>query len=320
MKPTTVRAYLARRSSALSLALLGLGCLAFAQLIAARCVASTKAYRERGRVAAHKAAFLGISLLVYTIFAVTGLAEAASLGLTAALRPSGRLGDFSLASQRLGTAQLAWQSFDTVVCLVLPGWRSPVALVHHATCALIAFVTLRPMLHAFSWYFAGVVEASTVLLSVLDAFRESEPLRDAFPRAHEAARIAFHASFLTVRSLWFVLAPHVASDLLGHARANCVWSDGKALPCSLVDSSAADGSGGARRPPQGSMPEKVVAGMEQEALLALSVLVGFVVLSVIQLAWVLRIGASVAKRLRERAATKRAGRAAAGQPRKTKRE
>jgi len=363
MKPSTLRAHLARRSVALSQALLCFGCLAFVQLLAARYVASTKAYRERGRVAAHKAAFLGISILAYTLFAAAGLAEASSLGWTAALSPAGRLGSFSLASQRLGTAQLAWQTFDTVVCLVMPGWRSPVMLVHHATCALIAIVTLRPLLHAYSWYFAGAVEASTVLLTALDAFRESAPLRAAYPRVHAAARAAFHASFLAVRAVWAVLAPHVASDLLGHARANCVWSDGAAWPCALVDAAAAavgggavgsgggdsvsGGSGGsgvggggvgggggggssARRPPRGSMPEHVVSGMEHEASLAMAVLLGFCVLSIIQLAWAARIvwarvGESVVGRLgvrarRARPAAQRSGRAMAGDASKTKRE
>jgi alpha-galactosidase len=80
-------------------------------------------------------------------------------------------------------------------------------LAHHSTTVSLCMLCLLNRHYGFLMYYApfflGVAEISSVPHAIMDLFRFSEPLREAYPRTNANIRVTFAALFLLIRCCYW---------------------------------------------------------------------------------------------------------------------
>lgn len=108
-------------------------------------------------------------------------------------------------AKALVTSMLAIQLYDVPVSLAIPELRVFTFVAHHCVVLTLAIAALR--FQAFLYYgvyFMGVIECSTPLLALVDAFRDFPRLAELLPVVNELSRVGFAVAFFTVRIFGWV--------------------------------------------------------------------------------------------------------------------
>lgn len=103
------------------------------------------------------------------------------------------------------TSMLAIQIYDVPTSFLIPDLRQPTFIAHHIVVLILAFAGLR--FRAFLYYgvyFMGVIESSSPLLAMVDAFRDFPKLGQEFPILNEVCRVCFAIVFFAVRIIGWV--------------------------------------------------------------------------------------------------------------------
>ena len=104
-----------------------------------------------------------------------------------------------------------YQMWNTFVCLgggpfKMDCLRNPYMIAHHIVAAALAFLGLHPFLHSFAPFFFGMVESTSVPLTIFDVierFSESSNLTWTSLPIYQVSRISFALSFILLRLiLW----------------------------------------------------------------------------------------------------------------------
>jgi len=86
-------------------------------------------------------------------------------------------------------------------------------IVHHASTVLLVSLALLNGQHGFMMYygafFFGVSEISSLPLAVMDLFKYSPELQEAYPNVNEAVKVSFGVLFLIIRCIYW---PYVSVD------------------------------------------------------------------------------------------------------------
>ena len=68
----------------------------------------------------------------------------------------------------LGYFMANYQLWNFAVSLLIPQYRTVPLLLHHATTALLAFLTTTPYLQTYSLFYCGISEISSIPLAIVD--------------------------------------------------------------------------------------------------------------------------------------------------------
>ena len=119
---------------------------------------------------------------------------------------------------------IIYQLWDVVLCLQLDVLRSPALIAHHLVAAALAYFALNPYLHHSALFFFGIVEVTSIPLTVYDTCQKFERLGWKSSIAFHASSVAFALSFIAVRMVMWVAecAPFWTGsvDLLVSGRAH----------------------------------------------------------------------------------------------------
>jgi hypothetical protein len=107
------------------------------------------------------------------------------------------------SAQLLAACTLAYQLWNLGMCVLIPDYRTPALIGHHATTAALSWVALFPYCHYYVLFFGGIGEASTIPLTLLDVLKHFPELRALVPGAYELSQYWFAISFIAIRCFWW---------------------------------------------------------------------------------------------------------------------
>lgn len=105
----------------------------------------------------------------------------------------------------IGAAQIGYQIWSIIIGFFWVN-EPPTMLIHHAA-VIMASIKGTFMTNGFRYYAPlslGIIELSSVPLSVMNAFKDNDAWREANPQAYMASRMLFAVAFLVIRIAYFV--------------------------------------------------------------------------------------------------------------------
>ena len=107
-----------------------------------------------------------------------------------------RLYGWSETSIRLVRFMLGYQAWNFIVCLLIDDYCTFKNLSHHFTTMVLAAFTLTPYANAYSLYFVGIAEISSIPLTIIDIIK---CMNLNYPRLMLASQVTFAALFMVFR-------------------------------------------------------------------------------------------------------------------------
>jgi len=154
----------------------------------------------------HLAGHQAVSLVIFTIMAVLGTNGWVNLDASYGDCFEKRTTGFCAASEVLIKLMAAFQTYEVLIALYVPKLRGPGCqmLIHHVATLTLSVVGLGfQYTHFYALFFLGMVEISSVPLSVMDMFKFFPALAARHPVLAENTKVLFAVSFLPTRVLYF---------------------------------------------------------------------------------------------------------------------
>lgn len=112
----------------------------------------------------------------------------------------------------VGQIHASYQLWNFAICLLRrDGW---ISLVHHAACAYLGILNSDGFGCYHLVFMGGVAEISTIILTVMDVFKNNPYLQERYPNANFYTRAIFCGVFLILRVfVWWVVLFWFFSDI-----------------------------------------------------------------------------------------------------------
>jgi len=94
---------------------------------------------------------------------------------------------------------LWYQFWNVLLCLNFEVLRDKFMIAHHTLTAILSYMALAPYLHSMALFFFGIVEITSIPLTVYDVCKKFERLGWKDTLAYNISRITFAISYIVVR-------------------------------------------------------------------------------------------------------------------------
>ena len=105
----------------------------------------------------------------------------------------------SKTAKDLALVMIAYQTWNTMICIMLPTERSVVSIVHHVITGALCGTAKFPFMNYYCLVFMGVSEASTVALAIMNLLKSMQKAGSSWSLAYQASRVVFVVVFICVR-------------------------------------------------------------------------------------------------------------------------
>ena len=113
----------------------------------------------------------------------------------------------SKTARDLALVMIAYQTWNTMICIMLPTERSVVSIVHHVITGVLCATVKFPFMNYYCLAFMGVFEASTVALAIMNLLKTMKKAGSSWSLAYQASRVVFAVVFICVRiGVWLPLS------------------------------------------------------------------------------------------------------------------
>ena len=169
-------------------------------------------FAGKGHLAAHQV----VSFVAFGVLAALGTYQWLSMDSSWGGCFEDHMTGYCASSELLVKLMLGFQTYEVLIALYVPKLRGPGGqhLIHHACVLLLAVLGIG---YTYTYYYAGfffgMVELSSVPLSLMDLFKYCPHLAAKFPTVAEKTKELFAGSFLLTRVVYF---PYMSSGF---------WSD-----------------------------------------------------------------------------------------------
>lgn len=144
---------------------------------------------------------------VVCLFCVTYLAAAgfyvwldwSDNGIYKSLAVDPVYGGSDFVMNHLAIPMFFFQGWNLLLCFVCPDLGDTMMIVHHSLVVVLAYMGMRPYVHAAAMFFFGMAELTNVPLTVIDIFKYLPWLKKSFPQVNEAVRAIFAVLFIILR-------------------------------------------------------------------------------------------------------------------------
>ena len=107
----------------------------------------------------------------------------------------------SKSARQLLFAMKNYMIWNTIVSLGIAECRTISMLLHHVTCILLAYLGEYPYLQYYAFFYAGLIEISSIPLSIIDLDKAITLNKNR--KVVDIAKIWFAASFIIIRIILF---------------------------------------------------------------------------------------------------------------------
>lgn len=115
-----------------------------------------------------------------------------------------RLYGWSETSIRLGYMMTGYQAWNFIVCLFIEEYCTFQVLSHHFSAAALSAMTLTPYVNAYTLFFCGISETSTIPLTIIDCIK---CMNLNVPRLMVVSRVTFAVLFMVFRvAAWTIVS------------------------------------------------------------------------------------------------------------------